>query len=282
MGSKGTAVTAPGSVVRLRDGAQANAAILKLDNVSKIYTPSRRASVVALSSTNLAIRDGEFMSLVGPSGCGKTTLLNLMTGLLKPSEGQITFEGEPVTGPSPRISLVFQRPVLLPWRTILENVLLPIEVLKLGSREKYVARAHELLAMVGLSGFENALPKELSGGMQQRASIARALVYDSRVLMMDEPFAALDAMTREEMNLELLRIWKLTGRTVIFVTHNIPEAVLLSDRIVVMTSRPGKVKEIIDVDLPRPRTLSMMGTPDFGALADHIRELLHPQKPAAY
>lgn len=278
-----------GTISRLKPRAEPDSAvaathpaanIIELRDVAKTYRAAGGREIVALSPTHLDIRNGEFVSIVGPSGCGKTTLMNMMTGLLPPSQGTITFDGMAHGGPSAEISLVFQRPVLLPWRTILDNVMLPVEVLGYSPRGKYEARARELLAMVGLAGFENVLPKELSGGMQQRAAIARALVYDSRVLMMDEPFAALDAMTREEMNLELLRIWKLTGRTVVFITHNIPEAVLLSDRVVVMSSRPGRVREILDIDLPRPRTLSLMGEPRFGAYADHIRATLHPPKPA--
>jgi ABC-type nitrate/sulfonate/bicarbonate transport system ATPase subunit len=170
-----------------------------------------------------------------------------------------------------RVGFVFQRPVLLPWRRVIDNVLLPVEVMGLGPRSTYEARAHELLGMVGLAGFEHAYPGELSGGMQQRVAIVRSLVYDNTVLLMDEPFAALDAMAREELNLELLRIWQMTGRSIVFVPHNIPEAVLLSDRIAVMTPRPGQVRQVVPVDLPRPRSLSLMGDPRSGALTDGIR-----------
>ena len=222
----------------------------------------------------------EFVAVVGPSGCGKTTLLNMMAGLLPSTSGEIQFQGKRLEGPHQEIGIVFQRPVLLPWRRIVDNVMLPVEVMNLRPREEYRRRTQELLEMVGLQGFEHAYPQELSGGMQQRAAIARALVYDSKLLLMDEPFAALDALTREEMNMELLRIWDLTKKAVVFVTHNIPEAVLLSDRIVVMTARPGKVREIIEVDLPRPRSLSLMGNPRFGELADHIRSLFKAAKPA--
>ena len=250
--------------------------LIALNNVAKTYRTLDKSQIIALSPTSLSIADGEFVSIVGPSGCGKTTLLNLMTGLILPSEGEISFDGKTLDGPSPEMSLVFQRPVLLPWRSVLDNLLLPVEVLGLTPHQHYVDRARELLAMVGLSGFEKAYPRELSGGMQQRASIARALIYESRALLMDEPFAALDAMTRDEMNIELLRIWALTRRAVVFVTHNISEAVLLSQRVVVMTARPGKVRDIISVDLPQPRTLEMMGSPEFGVIANHIRGLMHP------
>ena len=248
--------------------------VLELRGVSKTYKPPGRKEVVALSPTDLSIRDGEFVSFVGPSGCGKTTLLNLVSGLILPSAGTIDFNGTPTRGPTGEMSLVFQRPVLLPWRRILANVMLPVEVMGLKPRDEYEARARELLGLVGLAGFEDAYPKELSGGMQQRAAIARALVYDTRVLLMDEPFAALDAMTREELNIELMRIWEVTGRTVLFVTHNIAEAVLLSDRIVVMTARPGQVREVLDVDIPRPRTLETMADRRFVELAGHIRGML--------
>ena len=249
--------------------------ILVLKDAAKTYRTLDRSAIVAVSPTNLTFRDGEFVTLVGPSGCGKTTLLNMISGLILPTSGEIFFQGERTTGPTGEMSLVFQRPVLLPWRRIIENVLLPVEVMGLKPRAAYEKKARDLLALVGLAGFEEAYPRELSGGMQQRAAIARALVYDTRVLLMDEPFAALDAMTREELNVELMRIWEVTGRTIVFVTHNIAEAVLLSDRIVVMTARPGQVREVVDVDIPRPRSLATMGESRFGALSTYIRGMLH-------
>ena len=248
--------------------------LLALAGIEKTYGTLDGGTVVALSRTELDIRQGEFISIVGPSGCGKTTLLNLVAGLIPPSAGEIRFRGQATQGPSAEIGIVFQKPVLLAWRSVIENVMLPVEVMKLRPREKYRERAAELLKTVGLEGFENRYPRELSGGMQQRAAIARTLVYDSSLLLMDEPFAALDAMTREELNLELLRIWKFSGRTILFVTHNIPEAVLLSDRVVVMTPRPGRIKEIVPVPLERPRTLERMGSARFGEIANHIRGLL--------
>ena len=199
-----------------------------------------------------------------------------MAGLIRPTVAKCGSAARATDGPATEFGLVFQRPVLLPWRRILDNVLLPVEVIGLRPRADYADRARAFSAMVGLGGFEDAYPRELSGGMQQRAAIARALVYDTSLLLMDEPFAALDAMTREELNLELLRIWQATGRTIVFVTHNIPEAVLLSDRIVVMTPRPGQVKAVIDVDLARPRGLDLLGEPRFGKLAGEIRALLRP------
>ena len=249
--------------------------LLALRDVSKTYRAIDRSDIVALSPTNLAIRPGEFVTFVGPSGCGKTTLLNIISGLIRPTTGEITFAGQQVAGPTGEMSLVFQRPVLLPWRRILDNVMLPAEVMNLRPRAAFEKKARELLTLVGLVGFDQAYPRELSGGMQQRAAIARALVADTRVLLMDEPFAALDAMTREELNIELMRIWELTGRTIVFVTHNIAEAVLLSDRIIVMTARPGRVRAIIDVSIPRPRTLATMGEPEFGTISNRIRGMLH-------
>lgn len=256
----------------MKDVAIGSGDSVVIDAVSKTYQARNRAPVVALAPSTLSIREGEFVSILGPSGCGKTTLLNLIAGLLTPTSGSITIQGSPVAD-QPSIGYVFQRPVLLPWRRIIDNVLLPAEVLGLRPRDEYAERARKLLSMIGLQGFENAYPSELSGGMQQRVSIARALAFDSPVLLMDEPFAALDAMTRDDLNLELQRIWKATGRTMIFVTHNIPEAILLSDRIVVMTPRPGRILEVLDVDIPRPRALSVMGHPRFGEIADHIRAL---------
>ena len=244
--------------------------IMDLQGVGKTYSARRGRDVVALTETDLQVHEGEFLSIVGPSGCGKTTLLNIMAGLLSPSQGRI--DGPP--GRGPQIGFVFQRPVLLPWRRVIDNVMLPVEVMHLTPRVRYETQARELLAMVGLGEFADAYPRELSGGMQQRVAIVRSLVYDNAVLLMDEPFAALDAMTREDLNLELLRIWRKTGRSIVFVTHNIAEAVLLSDRVVVMQPRPGRVREILAVDLPRPRALSLMGDPRFAALVDHIRFLL--------
>ncbi|MBL8697113.1 MAG: ABC transporter ATP-binding protein [Alphaproteobacteria bacterium] len=264
--------TAGGAVGRVDDR---RGDVLVLEDVAKTYRPANRKEIVAVSPTNLRIRDGEFVSLVGPSGCGKTTLLNLISGLILPSAGRILFNGRPTTGPTGEMSLVFQRPVLLPWRRIIDNVMLPVQVMRLKPQLDYEKRARDLLALVGLGGFEDAYPRELSGGMQQRAAIARALVYDTRVLLMDEPFAALDAMTREELNIELMRIWEVTGRTIVFVTHNIAEAVLLSDRIVVMTARPGKVREVLSIDIPRPRSLDTMGDRRFGEISNHIRGMLH-------
>jgi len=220
---------------------------------------------------DLDIADGEFVALVGPSGCGKSTLLKMISGLLAPSTGEIFVEGEAVTSPHGNVGIVFQNSLLLPWRNILANVMLPIDMKRLP-RQEYLPRAMALLKMVGLEGFEKKLPWQLSGGMQQRASICRALVHDPKIMLMDEPFGALDAMTRERMNVELMRIQRETGKTVLLITHSIPEAVFLADRVLVMTERPGAIAAIYDVPLPRPRSLDAMADPVFTELAQRIRK----------
>ncbi len=234
------------------------------------------AVVEALASVDLAVGDREFVAIVGPSGCGKSTLLKLVTGLRRPTRGTITLHGRPVDGPRSDVGIVFQSPVLLPWRTVLDNVLLPADVLHLP-RAQYRDRALELLELVGLGGFAKNYPQELSGGMQQRAAIARALVHDAPLLLMDEPFGALDAMTREQMNIELQRIWAASRKTVVFITHSIAEAVFLADRIVVMSPRPGRVLEVIDNPMPRQRSLDDTLTPEFGEVVRRVRVLLGGQ-----
>lgn len=245
---------------------------LTVVNVSMVFARGD-TSVHALDRISLEVNDREFIAIVGPSGCGKSTLLKLVTGLRPPTSGRLFVYGKEVTRPRGDVGIVFQNPVLLPWRTILENVTLPIDVLKLD-RVRGRERARELLALVGLEGFEKSYPDELSGGMQQRAAIARALVYDAPLLLMDEPFGALDAMTREQMNLELQRIWDASGKTVVFITHSIPEAVFLADRIVVMSARPGHVLEVLENPVPRMRSLDDMLQPEFGMLVREIRKLL--------
>ena len=231
---------------------------------------SRAGRVDALRNVSFDIRDGEFVSVVGPSGCGKSTVLKLIAGIVPKSRGTISVEGRELRGPTSRIGVVFQSPVLLPWRTIYDNIMLPIDVRK-ASRDEHRERALALIKLVGLDGFERRYPFELSGGMQQRASICRALINDPAILLMDEPFGALDAMTREHMNLELQRIWTERRKTVFLITHSIPEAVFLSDRVIAMTSRPGTVDEIIDIELPRPRELDMTSDPAFGHYTKRIR-----------
>ncbi|MFF0160001.1 ABC transporter ATP-binding protein [Streptomyces sp. NPDC005263] len=243
---------------------------IEVDGLHKIYRPRRSRPTHALSDITLTVRRGEFVSVVGPSGCGKTTLLKILAGLVPRSEGTVRVAGRDVTGPLPEVGMVFQSPTLLPWRTILQNVMVPVEVRGLGTRP-YRERAERLLGMVGLDGFEGRYPHELSGGMQQRAGICRALVHDPAVLLMDEPFGALDALTREHMNVELLRIWRESGQTIVFVTHSIPEAVFLSDRVMVLSPRPGRVAEIVGIELERPRALGVMGSDRAGAHVERIR-----------
>ncbi|MEU9364170.1 ABC transporter ATP-binding protein [Streptomyces avermitilis] len=244
---------------------------IEVDGLHKIYRPRRSEPTHALSDIAFSVRRGEFISVVGPSGCGKTTMLKIFAGLIPKSVGTVRVAGRDVAGPLPEVGMVFQAATLLPWRTVLQNVMVPVEVRKLDARV-YRERAERLLVMVGLDGFEGTYPHELSGGMQQRAGICRALVHDPAVLLMDEPFGALDAMTREYMNVELLRIWRESGQTVVFVTHSIPEAVFLSDRVVVLSPRPGRVAEIVDIELERPRALGAMASDRAGVYVERIRK----------
>ncbi len=237
----------------------------------KYYRPRKSEPTHALSDIDFQVRRGEFVSVVGPSGCGKTTLLKILAGLIPKSEGEVSIAGHAVTKPLPEVGMVFQAATLLPWRTILENVMVPVEIQRLD-KAKHRAKAMELIEMVGLVGFEDKYPYELSGGMQQRAGICRALVHDPAVLLMDEPFGALDAMTREYMNVELLRIWQEKAATIVLVTHSIPEAVFLSDRVIVMSPRPGRIDEVIDIDLARPRDLSVMNSDRAGVYVSRIRQ----------
>jgi NitT/TauT family transport system ATP-binding protein len=251
------------------DAAAATSGI-RIAGVSKTYR-SRDGDVPSLRPLDFHIDDGEFFVVVGPSGCGKSTLLKMISGLLAPSSGEILIDGEKVTRPHGNVGIVFQNSLLLPWRNVLNNVLLPIDMKQL-SREKYLPRAMALLKMVGLAGFEKKLPWQLSGGMQQRASICRALVHDPKIMLMDEPFGALDAMTRERMNVELQRIQRETGKTVLLITHSIPEAVFLADRVLVMTERPGAIAAIYDVPLGKNRSLDAMADPVFTELVQRIRK----------
>jgi NitT/TauT family transport system ATP-binding protein len=225
---------------------------IAFESVSKAFGMGARRALV-LDRVELAIADGHFISILGESGCGKTTLLRIAAGLLPATGGRVLMDGVPVRKPSRDLGFVFQQSVLLEWRSVIENILLPVEIFKLKPRD-YRGKALDLLKMMGLAGFENHYPMQLSGGMQQRVSIARALILSPSVLLMDEPFGALDAITREQMNLELLRIWSHSRTTALFITHDIAEAAFLSDRVVLLGSRPGRVKRIFDVDLPRPRT----------------------------
>ncbi len=248
--------------------------IIRIDRVDKVFTTFAQERIHALSDISLTVEDGEFITIVGPSGCGKSTLLKILAGLQPATEGVVELDGTPVSAPRRDIGIVFQNPVLFPWRTILDNVLLPAEV-QGRPMAKAKERARHLLSMVGLGDFEKKYPMELSGGMQQRASITRALVNDPRILLMDEPFGALDAMTREQMNLELQRIWSESGKTVVLITHSIPEAVFLADRVVVLSARPGRIARIIKVDIPRPRSMAVLSEPEFGRICGEVRQLLY-------
>ncbi|MCT2279815.1 ABC transporter ATP-binding protein [Micromonospora chalcea] len=243
---------------------------IEIDRLDKEYRPRKSAPTLALSDINLTVRRGEFISVVGPSGCGKTTLLKILAGLSPKTGGAVRIAGRDVTKPLPEVGMVFQAPTLLPWRTIFDNVMVPAEIQRLDPR-RHRERAQQLLEMVGLNGFEQKYPHELSGGMQQRAGICRALVHDPAVLLMDEPFGALDAMTREYMNVELLRIWQESNQTIVLVTHSIPEAVFLSDRVVVLSPRPGRIAEVMDIDLERPRDLGIMSSDRAGVYVERIR-----------
>ncbi|MFI5742337.1 ABC transporter ATP-binding protein [Streptomyces anulatus] len=249
------------------------AAAVRLADVSVRFR-SKKRDVTAIGDVSLDVAPGEFVAIVGPSGCGKSTLLKLVAGLLTASSGEVLLGGEQVTGPRHDIGYVFQRAALLEWRSALRNILLQAEIRHMepaSARE----RADDLIRMTGLTGFEDAYPHELSGGMQQRVALCRALLHEPPVLLMDEPFGALDALTREQMNTELNRIWRTTGTTVLLVTHSISEAVYLADRVVVMSPRPGTVTEVIEVGLPAERGYSeTLGRPEFRAAAAHIRDLL--------
>jgi len=247
--------------------------MIVFDDLSKVFTSRDGDAVVALRDISLTIEKNELVTIVGPSGCGKSTLLRLVAGLIRPTHGRLMLDGAEVVEPRPDTGIVFQSPTLLPWATVTDNVLFPLKMMHQmapDSRE----RAASLLELVGLRGFEQKYPRELSGGMQQRTAICRALIHDPGILLMDEPFGALDALTREEMTLELLRIWTERPKTILFVTHSILEAVMLGDRVVVMSPRPGRIAEIIDVPLGRPRTFDVEGRREFQTCAQRIRALI--------
>ena len=247
--------------------------MIRVDRVTKVFRSRDGADVTALSDVSMEIGRNEFVALVGASGCGKSTLLRMIGGLLSPSQGGIEVAGTPVAGPRRDTGIVFQSPTLLPWATVLDNVLFPLKIMRQVDSGA-MDRAHALIDLAGLHGFDGKYPRELSGGMQQRAAICRALIQDPDILLMDEPFGALDALTREEMTLELLRIWTEQPKTIVFVTHSIPEAVLLADRVIVMSPRPGRIAEVNDVPLPRPRDFASEASPDFQASAGRIRSLI--------
>jgi NitT/TauT family transport system ATP-binding protein len=246
--------------------------LIDVRDISRVFTSAGK-SVTALDHVTFAIQAGNFVSIVGPSGCGKSTLLKIISGLLTASAGSVAVNGQAVRGPLENVGMVFQAPVLLKWRSVIGNILLPVEFAKLDL-VSHTERTRALIKLVGLEGFEEMYPHQLSGGMQQRASLCRALVTDPQLLLMDEPFGALDAMTRDELDLELLRIWGERKKTVLFVTHSIQEAVFLSDVVFVMSARPGRLLEQIAIDLPRPRTMEMMTNQKFGGYSLRIRALL--------
>jgi NitT/TauT family transport system ATP-binding protein len=254
--------------------------MIQIEKASKVYRTQENEFVSAIAEVSFGVRENEFVTLVGPSGCGKSTLLKLVSGLIPVTGGTIHVREQLVREPFSDVGFVFQHPVLLPWRTVWGNILFSIEML--GKKEgEFVDQARDLIQLAGLEGFENKYPRELSGGMQQRVAICRALIHDPSLLLMDEPFGALDAMTREEMSFELLRIWEERRKTILFVTHSIPEAILLADRVVVMTPRPGKIERIFEIDLPRPRVYEMEFNERFKALNSEIRSLIFSSRKEA-
>ena len=254
--------------------------MIRILHVGKTFRGRDGSAVEALRDVSLDVAEGEFVAIVGASGCGKSTLLRLVAGLVPASTGEVALHGEAVTGPREDTAMVFQAPTLLPWADVLRNVTFPLRLMhRAGPGTEDRARA--LLATAGLAGFEGKLPSELSGGMQQRVAICRALLQEPRVLLMDEPFGALDALTREEMSLELLRLWSARRMAVLFVTHSIPEAVLLADRVVVMSPRPGRVADVVEVSLPRPRSFDQEGSDEFQRCARRIRAHIFGERRAA-
>jgi len=267
------AATAPASV---QEDVNAASAKIRVVDATKVYE-TKSGPVNALEGFSVDIRDGELICILGPSGCGKTTLLWAMSGLHALTRGQVLLDDQPIAGPRPReIGMIFQDANLLPWRNLRQNIEFPFEIKRETKDQERIAG---LVEVTGLAGFERAMPRELSGGMQQRASIVRALAQDPAVLLMDEPFGALDAFTRDEMNLLLLKLWSETEKTVVFVTHNIGEAIFLADRVVVMTSRPGRLARIYDIDLPRPRTIEMTFEPAFIGLIQEIKRTVEAGGP---
>jgi NitT/TauT family transport system ATP-binding protein len=259
-------LSAPEHLAAPRPGAG-----VRIDGVSLTFRGTRPTHV--LDDIDLTIRPGEVLALIGPNGCGKSTLLRVLAGLIPPDAGSVTIDGDPVTGPDERVGLVFQEPRLLAWRTAEQNVRFPLELAG-WSEERQERRAEDLLALVGLREFAAAKPSTLSGGTRQRVSIARALALEPRVLLLDEPFSALDALTRERFNVELLRLWERTGTTIVLVTHSIPEAVFLADRVIVMSPRPAGVAAEIPVDLPRPRRVADLDSAVVSAVAAEVRTYL--------
>ncbi|MCS6770117.1 MAG: ABC transporter ATP-binding protein [Candidatus Caldarchaeum sp.] len=244
--------------------------MISVRGVSKVFKTLKGADVVALKDVSFDVEEGEFIAIVGPSGCGKSTLLRIVAGLVPPSDGEILIEGRKVDGPAKGVGMVFQTPVLMPWKKVAENILFPLHIM--GRNSEANDSLAKLMRLLGLEGFEHAYPFELSGGMQSRVSIGRALITNPKILLMDEPFGALDALTREKMGLELLNIWREYRNTVLFVTHDVAEAVFLADRVVVMTARPGRVKNIVRIELDRPRDLAIKSSHEFAQYTLSVRK----------
>lgn len=254
----------------MQEGAQT---VLQIRDVSQVFSSKGDERLIALARVSLDVRAGEFLGLVGPSGCGKSTLLKIISGLLQPSAGEVQFEGRSIDGPRDEIGLMFQTPTLFPWRTTVGNITLPLEIRK-EPEDDWDTRVAEIIELVKLKGFENHYPRELSGGMQQRVALSRLLISDPHLMLLDEPFGALDEFTREHLNSELARISEYENKTTIFVTHNITEAVFLSDRVAVMGTSPGRLLDVVDVPLPRPRVPGIRRDPLYGETINLIRETL--------
>ena len=262
-----------GTYIGDKNMATNNSEIMVGTNISKIFRPPGREPVTALKSLDFHIKSGEFVSLVGPSGCGKSTLLNICGSIIPPSTGSLKYKNTEVRDPRREIGMMFQQPVLFPWRTVYQNLMLPIEIRHENKADLH-QRAIELLEVLGLKDFMKSYPWELSGGMQQRAALGRLLLQDPDMLLLDEPFGSLDEFTREALNLELLKLWYASGKAVLFVTHSIPEAVFMADRVFIFTCRPGRMAKIIDVNLPRPRHIEMMHEQNFQDLVFEVRNVL--------
>lgn len=248
--------------------------VIDVRSLQKVYASHGAEPVLALQDINFSIPDGAFVSIVGPSGCGKSTLLQILGGLMPASAGQVLVAGAPVTAPVPgKIAIVFQDATLMPWKSAIDNVLFPLEIQKVDKQER-VRRANDYLRLVGLEGAAHRLPHQLSGGMKQRVSIARGLAQEPKIILMDEPFGALDEQNRIKMGHELLRIWEATGKTIVLITHSLTEAIFLSDTVIVMGAHPGRILEKVDIDLPRPRTYDVIGSPEFGAIRNSLWRMI--------
>jgi NitT/TauT family transport system ATP-binding protein len=256
-------------------GIPTSQAIIEIIDVRKIFVGKEGAEFEAVAPLSLKVKEGEFVAIVGTSGCGKSTLLRIIAGLMPPTSGQVVINHRVITEPDGKTGIVFQSPVLLPWRTVRENIELHLDINGVKNKKKHSAEVDRLIALVGLEGFEHCRPFELSGGMQQRVALCRALIHNPPLLLMDEPFGALDAVTREQMNVELQRIWLETGKTVVLITHSITEAAFLADRIIVMSARPGRITAELNVKLPRPRDFKSVRDEEYFQVCDHVRALMN-------